>query len=142
MAHILVAMFLFSCAALPPLAHAGDKATTTAQPALVRFKADPHLPRLLEKIVSSELRVKNGCVYVAGEGGGGHEALAVFPHQYELLVRHGNAVGIRDGSSGRSLDFGAVSDFGGGDINVVDEQLLETPIPQACAGPIMMIYLE
>lgn len=104
-------------------------------PTLVRVKRDAPIAWPLELFVGARIEVRNGCVHLANGG-----ALAIWPPHYELLIVDGRAVGVLDPQDGSSLRFGDPADLGGGDARIAN-QYLDPPIPPACAGRAVQVYL-
>jgi hypothetical protein len=109
------------------------------KPVLIRLKPDPNARNMLELFSDAKLEIRHGCVYLVPATGPG-ESLAVFPPRYELAFSGGQAVGVTDTSTGRTLRFGAISQFGGGDVKDLSADVVMGSIPAACGGPRVSIY--
>lgn len=111
------------------------------QPLLVKLKPDPYGRDMLDLIVDAKLDIRHGCVYLVSATGT-EDSLAVFPDYYELQFSDGQAVGVRDSHTGRSLKFGVISQFGGGTLEVISPDVVLGSIPAACGGSRAVIYFQ
>ena len=81
------------------------------QPLLVKLKPDPYGRTCLTSSWMPKLDIRHGCAPPVSATGT-EDSPAVFPDYYELQFSDGQAVGVRDSHTGRSLKFGVISQFG------------------------------
>jgi hypothetical protein len=89
----------------------------------------------MEALMRGRLELRDGCVWIAPEGGGGQPLLVVWPAETEMQ-RSEETVRFRNSVSGSGASVGKRIEISGGEVEGLQPGALAEPIPSACAaGP-------
>lgn len=89
----------------------------------------------MEALARGTLELRDGCVWLAPEAGGGVQMLVVWP--FETQMQHSSeTTRFRDEVSGSGATIGKRIEISGGEVQSLPADALAEPIPAACAnGP-------
>jgi len=130
---IVASALIFSTAAC--VSTARSDASSRDLP-LMSVRLDPEQPLPLVLFEKVQIQARDGCVYVVGDPVA-QGAAAVWPDYYEVFWTNGMPQGITDRRSGKKLEFGVVTNLGGGSMTGY-RLLTDNP---SCKGERNLFYI-